>query len=420
VTAADLDPDTVVVETAAATVSPGAAERNVSVGERLFELATATRAQLSQLPPAAPVLSEEVLSWVWAAVDASTAANTKAAYRSDWARFTAWCTAGGHQPLPAHPLTVAAYLTEAAAEETGPGRWLYAPATLTRWCSSINQFHTAAHQDPPGRDEIVRRALSGIRRLRTRPPARRAPLLLDDLRTLLGSLEREVAGWPGGVAARRDATLLLLGFATAARRSELAALTVGDITAHRVDGLHIRLRKSKNDQEGRGAVKAVLYGRDPATCPPCAYTRWRLLLNAADRAIDGRQRRLVLRELHRQVRDAGVDGHVCRVDLPEPADPGRALFPRVQKTGFIGDTAMGGPAVNQIIARRAAAGYTTGQIAKLGGHSLRAGFVTEAFRQGADAHGIKRQTGHRNPAILEVYAREHAPLIGNAVTKLGL
>ena len=126
----------------------------------------------------------------------------------------------------------------------------------------------------------------------------------------------------------------------------------------------------------------------------------------------------MLRELHRQVRDTGVDGHVCRVDVLEHADPDRALFPRIHKTGFIATSALSGPAVNQVIARRAAAGYTPAQIAKLGGHSLRAGFVTEAFRQGADAHAVMRQTGHRNPAILEVYAREHAPLVGNAVTKL--
>lgn len=47
-------------------------------------------------------------------------------------------------------------------------------------------------------------------------------------------------------------------------------------------------------------------------------------------------------------------------------------------------------------------------------------FVTEAFRAGADAHAIMRQTGHRNPAVLETYAREHAPSVGNAVTRLGL
>ena len=67
-----------------------------------------------------------------------------------------------------------------------------------------------------------------------------------------------------------------------------------------------------------------------------------------------------------------------------------------------------------------AATDTAAQVDKLGGHSLRAGFVTEAFRQGADAHAIMRQTGHRSPVMLEVYAREHAPLVGNAVTRLGL
>ena len=58
-------------------------------------------------------------------------------------------------------------------------------------------------------------------------------------------------------------------------------------------------------------------------------------------------------------------------------------------------------------------------VAQLGGHSLRLGFVTEAFRQGADARAVMGQTGHRSPAMLEVYAREHAPLVGNAVTRLG-
>jgi integrase len=82
---------------------------------------------------------------------------------------------------------------------------------------------------------------------------------------------------------------------------------------------------------------------------------------------------------------------------------------------------MSGDAMYEMIRRRAEqAGHTTTQINQLGGHSLRAGFVTEAFRQGADAHAIMRQTGHRNPAMLEVYAREYTPLAGNAVTRIGL
>ena len=46
--------------------------------------------------------------------------------------------------------------------------------------------------------------------------------------------------------------------------------------------------------------------------------------------------------------------------------------------------------------------------------------MTAAFRAGADAHAIIRQTGHRSPVMPEVYARENAPLMGNAVTRIGL
>ena len=49
--------------------------------------------------------------------------------------------------------------------------------------------------------------------------------------------------------------------------------------------------------------------------------------------------------------------HCCRsTRLPEPADPGRALFPTVHKTGAIGDRAMSGDAIAEMIQRRAAAG----------------------------------------------------------------
>ena len=114
--------------------------------------------------------------------------------------------------------------------------------------------------------------------------------------------------------------------------------------------------------------------------------------------------------------------HCCRsTRLPEPMNPQRMLFPSVHKGGAVGVKPMTGHAVNEMIKRRAdQAGFTPAQTQQMGGHSLRSGFVTEAFRAGADAHSIKRQTGHRSPVMLEVYARENAPLVGNAVTKLGL
>jgi len=327
------------------------------------------------------------------AVEASTAAATKKAYRSDWDRFATWAGRRRFALLLAPPAVIAHYVTEAAAQQTGVGKWRYAPATLIRWVASINQVHTAAGLDPPGRNEIVRRALSGIRRIRATPQNRRAPSLLADIRTLITSIAESAGVWPAGVANRRDMALLLMGFAGAYRRSELVALTLADVTLHATDGLHVRVRRSKTDQEARGTVKALPYRRDPVTCPPCAYVRWRQVLQAWDTAADGAGRRAVLPVLRRQaaitaVTGGGEDGqeeepvlHCCRsTRLPEPPDPGRALFPTVHKTGAIGDRAMSGDAIAGMIQRRAASGgFTPAQVDKLGGHSLRAGFVTEAF-----------------------------------------
>ncbi len=393
-------------------------------------LAAAARADLAAVLPAAPaeaddrvVLSGEQAARVWAAVDASTAANTKAAYRSDWARFLAWCEREGYGALPADPLVVAAYVTEAAALQRSDGRFAFAPATVTRWVSSINQLHTAAGHPAPGRSEVVRRALAGIRRVRATPPRRRAPLLLADIRTLLDSMSKQFGAWPAGVGARRDATLLLMGFASALRRSELVALRVADVTRHPVDGLHLLIRSSKTDPQAHGAVVAVPYGRDPVTCPPCAYVRWRELCEAADSTDPNEpraQRRTLMTVVRLQAR-ADPAEHVCGRDHPAASDSQAPVFRTLHKTGRIQPGGMSGDAVNQVLARRAsAAGYPADRIDLLGGHSLRSGFVTEAFRQGADAHAIMRQTRHRNPAQLETYAREHAPLVGNAVTRIGL
>ena len=430
-----------VVDDGPADGEPGPAE--VADGElrsvRLSRLAAdAAAAARVQRPPVDEtgigLLPPEVVADLSRVVDASLAQSSRRAYRADWDRFTGWATGSGYPFLPAPPAVVAAYVTAAAAEQKHDGTFRYAPASLTRWVSSINQVHAAANLDAPGRSELVRRALSGIRRIRQTPPARRAPLLLDDIRSLVDWLGLVAGGWPAGVAARRDTALLLMGFAGAFRRSELVGLTLADVTRHRADGLHVRLRSSKTDQEAKGRVVALPYGRDPVTCPPCGWVRWTELLHTADTAPEQKRRAAVMRVLRRQAAHDHVIGtdqysegdggrlHVCRTSrLPEPVDPARVLFPSVHGTGRIRARAMSGDAVYAMIRTRAEqAGYTTTDIKELGGHSLRAGFVTQAFREGADAHEIMRQTGHRSHAVLEGYARDHVPLLGNAVTRIGL
>ena len=246
-----------------------------------------------------------------------------------------------------------------------------------------------------------------------RPRNPRAPLLTADITAIVDHARNTTTGWASEVIERRDTALLLIGYAGAFRRSELVGPECRDIRRDRLDGAHVRIRLSKTDQDGAGTVKALPFARRYESCPVCAWIRWLHVVAAFDAG--GRVAGIRL-----LTRAADFDAHICRGALPTAAK--RApLFRSIRKNGNLSDTPLSGAAVHAAIRRRAAhAGYDPETVSQLGGHSLRAGFVTQAFRAGADAHAIMRQTGHTTPGMVEIYAREHAPMLGNAVTDLGL
>ncbi|MDZ7931918.1 MAG: site-specific integrase [Rhodococcus sp. (in: high G+C Gram-positive bacteria)] len=364
-----------------------------------------------------PEIPPAVAKRIASAVQSSRSEGTRKTYAAAWRRFTRWCESNGHVTLPAHPITVAAYLVDAADTRNETGERAYAVATFGTWIAAINHRHQTTGHPSPSAHELVTATLSGIRReyaaAGDRPRTPRDPLLVEDVKLLVQTAREQCRGWADEVLERRDSAILLLGFAGAFRRSELSGLLCGDVTEHRHDGLHIRLRKSKTDQEGRGAVKALPYTESHDTCPPCAYVRWVQVVAAFD--VGGRPS--VIRLLRKRER---FDAHVCRGGAPRTA--ARApLLRAVAKNGNLGSTPLSGAAIHQTIRRRAEhAGYDPASLTKLGGHSLRAGFVTQGTRNGADGSAIARQTGHASLDSVEVYRREHAPLMGNAVTDIGL
>lgn len=364
-----------------------------------------------------PDLPDDVTARIGRSMESARSDGTRRAYESAWRRFEHWCTAHSHSSLPAHPATVAAYLVAAADTLTTSGTRAYAPPTFAKWVAAIADRHRRTGHESPTSHEIVRGTLAGIRRdyaaAGDRPRNPRAPLLTADITAITAVARDSVAGWADEVLERRDSALILIGYTGAFRRSELVELQCGDITLDRLDGVHVRLRRSKTDQDGTGTVRALPFTARHEHCPPCAWHRWAQVVAAFD--TDGRVG--VIRIL---AKAGPFDGHVCRGSLPRMSV--RApLFRSIRKNGNLSDTPLSGAAVHAAIRRRAtAAGYDPAVVTQLGGHSLRAGFVTQAFRNGADAHAIMRQTGHTTPAMVEVYARENAPLIGNAVNDLGL
>ncbi|MCQ4121014.1 integrase [Rhodococcus tibetensis] len=234
----------------------------------------------------APDLTDEATARIADAVTSSRAPGTRRVYACDWRRFRSWCETRGHSALPAHPVTVAAYLVDAADTVDGEGERAYSPSTLSRWVSVIGHYHRTASLPNPAGETLVSSTLSGIRRnyaaAGDRPRTPRAPLLTSDIVTIVGSARQAVTGWATEVHERRDSALLLMGFAGAFRRSDLVGLNCGDVTLHRLDGVHVRLRRSKTDQEGLGVVRALPFTTSHDSCPPCAYFRWAQVVAAFD------------------------------------------------------------------------------------------------------------------------------------------
>ena len=294
---------------------------------------------------------------------ASMAPNTLRAYRSDWAAFVAFCEAHGLEPLPALPETVVRY----ASARAGALR----PSSLAQHISAISQAHEAAGYDSPTRAAIVRKALAGIRRTWGVAPAQKKALTVADLQTIV----REQL--PPGLKGTRDRALLLIGFAGAFRRSELVAIDVEHIE-WTAEGVVILVPRSKTDQEGEGRKVAIKYGRHPDTCPVAALKAW----------------------------------------LEAASITSGAVFRGVDRHSRVGTTRLGSRVVGTLVQQYAAAiGLDPASFA---GHSLRAGLVTAAAREGARELAIMRQTGHRSTAMLARYLREASLFTDNVTGVLDL
>jgi integrase len=346
---------------------------------------------------------------------AAQSANTLRAYRSDWVGWSAWCAAEHRTSLPADPLDVAVYLAAAADTVKPDGGWAYSPSTLDRKSAAIAAVHAANGLPSPTRSDVVRLTLRGIRRARRAQPKRKRPVLLQTLEALLA--ERPEPGWPNGVARRRDALLLLVGFAGALRRSELAALTLEDVVVD-VDArsgeplLLVQLGITKTDQTGRHQQRVVLpRGSRRPTCPVCAFADWVDLLETHR---EGGHAALV--ELLSN--ESGAEPAVHRCHSYRMREQRGPLFPSVSRHGRLGAVPMSGRAVADLVKRYAEkAGLDP---ALFGGHSLRAGFATQAALGGASDREIMRQGRWANPRTVHRYIRTANPLEDNAVTRLGL
>jgi hypothetical protein len=182
------------------------------------------------------------------AITASHAESTRSVYAIAWNQWERWCAAREVTALPAAPAMICAYLTARAAQGLSVG-------TLDLACGAIAYRHRMHGLDDPVLSEGVRQVRRGLRRIVGTAPRRQArPLRLGEIRRIVAAIDRTTG------KGARDAAIILVGFASAMRRSELARLTLADVEV-KPGGVLLQVCRSKTDQDGDGQVVAVAQAR---------------------------------------------------------------------------------------------------------------------------------------------------------------
>lgn len=269
---------------------------------------------------------------------------TLRSYRSDFAIFDSWCIANKLCSLPASPDTLAAFVVAQA-----PG---LAANTLRRRLAGIRKVHRLFHLQNPAEDEEVLIAMRRVLRSKTRRP-RQALGLTKELRDQLAA----ACGYD--LAGLRDRALIMVGYDTMCRRSELAALRVEDLTPLDDGSMLALIRRAKNDPFGDGRDGFV-----SATAAE-ALKAWLEAANISE----------------------------------------EWLFRRVN-SGRAGTDALHPHSIGRMLKQRAvAAGLPTAIASRLSGHSMRVGAAQDMVANGADILPVMRSGGWKSINVVARYVQ---------------
>lgn len=290
--------------------------------------------------------------------------STRRCYASDWSRWTDWCEAQGLDPLgPSGQLALyIAHLVNEGAKV----------ATIDRAVSAISKAYVLAERPNPRQDPAVRLVYRGARRRIGVAPEQVEAILPSQLKAMVESLPK---GIHQDLRSARNRASLVMGWAGGFRRSELLGLDIEDVSVQE-EGLRVKIRRSKTDQEGRGRVIGLPYASVAVVCPVRSYLAW--------------------------VRIAGIE------DGP--------LFRRISRDGRTVEPERLSPRQFSDIVKMAAKRASLD--GRYSGHSLRAGLVTSAVQAKKNPKAIMQQTGHKTVAMIMRYVREQGVWDDNAATGL--
>ena len=282
----------------------------------------------------------------------SKSTNTLRAYQSDYNDFSLFCSKNGFQAMPTQPKILALYITHLASYSKY--------STLKRRLASISIIHKSKGHYIDTKHPIIVENLMGIKRKNGSNQKGKKPLLINDLKLLINSIDESKEK---NIRKIRDKALVLIGFSGGFRRSELVDIEYEDIEFVE-EGVKIFVKRSKTDQSGEGMTKAIPYFDNINFCPVKALNKWVVEAEIKEGKIFNISDKSVALIIKKYANYAGLDSH------------------------------------------------------RYAGHSLRSGFATSTAESGAEERNIMAMTGHKSTEMVRRYIKESNLFKNNALNKI--
>jgi len=197
--------------------------------------------------------------------------STEETYKYIVRQYEAFCD--GHGLDPFHPASVRLYIVHRVNMKERKG-------TLRLRIAAIAHLARATGVADPTNDALVRTSLRNAMRVSGRAPRRVSAATADKLEPLVAaaqSLARKRASKLGpklsALLGLRDRALVLFGFASGRRGSEIARVEVEHIEEH-ADGFLVRIPWSKTNKTGEPEFIGIPACPTDSLCPVAATKAW--------------------------------------------------------------------------------------------------------------------------------------------------
>ena len=295
----------------------------------------------------------------------SKAINTVRAYKSDFNDFSLFCAQNGFKTLPSDPKVISLYLTHLSTKDIKM-------STLKRRLVSIGVIHKLKGYYLDTKHPSIIENIMGIKRRKGSIQKSKKPLLINNIKKIINVIDQQKIE---EIKKFRDRTIILVGFSGGFRRNEIVSLDYDDLDFV-TEGLKINLKRSKTDQFGEGAVKALPYFDNTQYCPVKSIEKW--------------------------IKISKINSG--------------PLFRRFVKGSKLSKYRLTDQTVALLIKEYLKIADIDSK--NYSGHSLRSGFATSAAESGVEERNIMAMTGHKSTEMVRRYIKEANLFKNNALNNI--